>query len=456
MCSAIFDHQNLRVKMGRKVLVIGAGRSSSSLIRYLHENAAELDITIRIGDIDPEVAKAKVNGHERGEGFGFDALNAEARRAEIQQADLVISMLPARWHLHVAEDCIEFGIPVITPSYVSSEMQQLDSLAKSKGVLVLCEVGVDPGIDHMSAMRVIDHLRAKNAQITRFESFTGGLVAPESDDNPWHYKFTWNPRNVVLAGQGGSAKFQQEGRLKYIPPYKVFQRVKDIEIREHGDFEGYANRDSLKYKAIYGLEDLATIYRGTLRRRGFSEAWDVFVQLGMTLDDYKMESSEKLTNRQFVNSFLPFDEERTVEEKLQRYLSLSSSIMKRLAWLDLFEDTPIPLTDVSPAQILQYILEQKLSLAPGDKDMIVMWHRFDYKLDGEIHELHSSMVTIGEDHTYTAMSNTVGLPVAIAAKMILNGRIDLTGVQLPTTPAIYDPILDELNTLGIVFNEYEV
>jgi saccharopine dehydrogenase-like NADP-dependent oxidoreductase len=442
--------------MGRNVLVIGAGRSSSSLIRYLLQNAQEMDVKILVGDMDVDLAKSKVNGHPRGESFLFNAMEEEARRKVISSSSLVISMLPARWHFDVAKDCIEMGIPIITPSYVSPEMQELNEAAKAKGVLLLNEIGVDPGIDHMSAMRIIDDLRAKGAEITRFESFTGGLVAPESDDNPWHYKFTWNPRNVVLAGQGGSAMFQQENRLKYIPPYKVFQRIKEIKIQGHGLFEGYANRDSLKYKKIYGLEGISTIYRGTLRKSGFCAAWDVFVQLGMTLDDYKMEASDQLTNRQFVNAFLPFDELRTVEEKLQGHLDLSDEIMEKLAWLDLFKKTPVELKDASPAQILQAILERKWGLAEHDKDMIVMWHRFDYTLNGKTHELHSSMVAIGEDQIYTSMSNTVGLPVAIAAKMILQGKLSLTGVQLPTSPLVYNPILDELNNLGIQFIEHEV
>jgi len=437
----------------KKILVIGAGRSSASLIRYLLNNAQENQWLIRVVDRDLKMAEQKVKHHSNGEAVLFDAEDAEGRRALINDSDLIISMLPASMHIEVAKDAIAAKKHLITPSYVSKEMKSLDQLAKDAGVLLLNEIGVDPGIDHMSAMRIIHEIQGKGGEITRFESFTGGLIAPESDNNPWHYKFTWNPRNVVLAGQGGTALYIQNHRYKYIPPHRLFTRFKEIEIEGHGSFEGYANRDSLSYRSIYGLENVPTIYRGTLRGKGFCKAWDVFVQLGIPTEDFEVDCSKGMTYRDFVNSFLMYDEDLSVELKLKSYLNIDDHTMSMLAWLGLFDAREIGLGMATPAAILQKLMEEKLSLDPEDKDMIVMWHRFEYLLDGKTNELHSSLVTIGEDQTYTAMSETVGLPVAIAAKMILNGDMNLTGVHVPILPEIYNPILDELSTFGINFEE---
>jgi saccharopine dehydrogenase-like NADP-dependent oxidoreductase len=313
-------------------------------------------------------------------------------------------------------------------------------------------------MDHMSAKKILDDIEAKGGKMDCFESFTGGLVAPESDDNPWNYKFTWNPRNVVLAGQGGAAKFIQEKQYKYIPYHKLFRRTEIIEIDGFGSFEGYANRDSLKYRSIYQLDNIPTIYRGTLRRVGFCRAWNVFVQLGATDDSYILEGSENMTYREFINSFLAYSPYDSVEMKLRYYLNIEQDdyIWEKLVWLGIFSDKKVGLKDATPAQILQKILEDKWTLAEDDKDMIVMWHKFIYELNGKKHELHSSMVYIGHDRTYTAMSDTVGLPVAICAKMILNGTIQIKGVQLPIVKEIYNPILDELEKLGMRFIEKEV
>lgn len=439
--------------MSQSVLVIGAGRSSSSLIRYLLQHSSDHNWQIHVGDQDLKMAQDKVDGHPNGHAFAFNALNREERLPLIEKMDLVISMLPARLHVEVAKDCLELGKHVITPSYVSKEMLALDEAAKEKDLLFLNEMGVDPGIDHMSAMKIIHHIQSIGGKLLRFESFTGGLIAPESDNNPWNYKFTWNPRNVVLAGQGGTAQFQQDHVLKYIPVHKVFQRVKPIEIAGHGEFEGYANRDSLSYKKVYGIENIPTIYRGTLRKKGFCAAWDVFVQLGMVDDNFVVENSAELTYRQFTNAFLTFDQEKSVEEKLQTALRLSDEVMSKLTWLGLFESTPIGLKDATPAQVLQKLLEGKLQLNEGDKDMIVMWHRFNYELEGKEKEIHSALVVEGEDPTYTAMSNTVGLPVGIAAKHLLTGKLKARGVQLPTDAVIYEPILEELKEYNITFKE---
>lgn len=440
----------------KTILILGAGLSSSSLIRYFLKHSDENNWKIRVTDRDLDLVKFKLKGHKNGVALDFNALDPEQRRPEIQKADLVVSMLPARFHVEVARDCIDLKKNVITPSYVSPEMDLLHKEAEEAGILIMNEIGVDPGIDHMSAMRVLDHVSEIGGEMHIFESFTGGLVAPESDDNPWNYKFTWNPRNVVLAGQGGAAKFIQENQYKYIPYNKLFRRTEIIEVENYGSFEGYANRDSLSYRDVYGLEDIPTIYRGTLRRKGFSRAWDVFVQLGCTDDSYVLEGSENMTKRDFINSFLPYNQNDSVELKLRHYLKidLDDTLWDKLEWLGIFEnDKKIGFKDATPAQILQKILEEKWSLKPEDKDMIVMYHKFVYHKNNQFHEITSEMVNIGEDQTYTSMSNTVGLPAAICGKMMLNNEVSLKGVRRPIYKEIYNPILDELEQHSIKFIE---
>lgn len=443
----------------KRILILGAGLSSSSLIRYMLNHAEKYDWQIRIVDQDLALVKRKINGHSRGVALSFNALDPAQRADEITAADLVISMLPARFHPEIAEDCLNYNTHLITPSYVSPEMEKFHQEALDRGLIFLNEVGVDPGIDHMSAKCVLDHIDKIGGEHHIFESFTGGLIAPESDNNPWNYKFTWNPRNVVIAGQGGAAKFIQEGRYKYIPYNRLFRRTERIEIEGLGIFEGYANRDSLRYRSIYGLDEIPTIYRGTLRKKGFSRAWDCFVQLGATDDTYVMDNTETMSHRDFINSFLPYNVNDSVELKLRHYLKidLDDALWDKLVWLDIFShDKKIGIPNATPAQCLQKILEDKWTLAPDDKDMIVMYHKFVYKKGGEFHEITSHMVCIGEDRTYTAMANTVGIPVAICAKLILTGTLMARGVVMPIIPEIYNPVLDEMEEYGIHFIEKEI
>ena len=442
----------------KKILVIGAGRSTSSLIQYLLFNAETENWFITIADQSKDLATEAANNNSLAKAIAFDVNNEEERNRLIDEHDLIISMLPAHMHISVANDCIKYKKHMVTASYVSKEMKALNQQAKDAGIIIMNEIGVDPGIDHLSAMRVIDHIRNKGGDLEAFETFTGGLVAPESDNNPWNYKFTWNPRNVVLAGQG-VCKFIQNHRYKYIPYHKLFRRTEIIEIDGYGKFEGYANRDSLQYREIYSLEDIPTMYRGTLRRPGFCKAWHYFVKLGVTDDSYVVEDSENMTNRQFINSFLPYNPDDSVELKFKHYFNIRQDdieMYEKFEWLGIFEDTKIGLKEATPAQILQHILEQKWKLDPEDKDMIAMWHRFRFKQNGQDKEIHSSMVVKGDDQKYTAMAKTVGLPVAIATKMILNGTISTPGVHVPITKEIYNPILDELENYGINFIEKEV
>jgi saccharopine dehydrogenase-like NADP-dependent oxidoreductase len=367
-------------------------------------------------------------------------------------------MLPAHMHVPVAVDCISLGKHMLTASYISAEMKALDAQAKEAGVILINEIGVDPGIDHLSAKKVLDEIKEAGGEMLLFESFTGGLVAPEYDDNPWNYKFTWNPRNVVLAGSAGAVKFIQEGKYKYIPYHQLFRRTEIISIEGYGRFEGYANRDSLSYRDVYGLQDIPTIYRGTFRRPGFCRAWDIFVKLGMTDDSYQLELSEDMTYRDFTNIFLGYNPMDSVELKLMHYLNIpqDSDLMHKLSWLGIFDETPIGLTDVSPAKVLQKILEEKWTLGEDEKDMLVMFHKFGYRLDGEEKMIESSMVALGKNSRETAMARTVGLPLAIAARHILNGHIKTPGVQIPITKEIYTPMLKELAEYGISFSEKEV
>jgi saccharopine dehydrogenase-like NADP-dependent oxidoreductase len=439
----------------KNILIIGAGRSATTLIAYFLEHSEANDWHITVGDISAELCEKKIGGHPRGRAIVFDVFNAEQRKEEISKAAIVVSMLPASMHIEVAKDCLEMGKHLCTASYISKEMKALDEAAKTKGLIFLNEIGLDPGIDHLSAMKLLDEIRNDGGKVEHFESFTGGLVAPESDDNPWHYKFTWNPRNVVLASQGGAVKFIHNGKYKYIPYHRVFRRTEYITIEGHGEFEGYANRDSLSYREVYGLKDVKTLYRGTLRRPGYSRSWDTFVQLGMTDDSYVMEGSETMTHRDFVNSFLPFSLRDSVELKLRAMLKLDQDdrLMEKLQWLGLFDKTVIGLKDATPAQILQHILEKKWAMKPNDKDMIVMWHKIGFVKDGQKHVTESSMVVKGDDQDNTAMAKTVGLPLAIATHMILDGKIKERGVLLPLLKDIYEPVLTELANNGISFNE---
>ena len=440
----------------RNILIIGAGRSATCLIRYLLDKSSSEKLFITIGDISLRAAQKFTKNHNNAKGILLDVFNKEERERAVKNCDMVISMLPARFHIEVAKDCITFGKNLVTASYISDEMQNLDKEAKAKGLVFMNEIGVDPGIDHMSAMKVIDNIRDKGGKLLLFESFTGGLVAPESDNNLWNYKFTWNPRNVVLAGQGGAAEFLQEGLYKYIPYNRLFRRTELIKIDGYGKFEVYANRNSLKYHDVYGFKDILTLYRGTIRRVGFSRAWNVFVQLGMTEDGYIIPNSENLTYHKYVNLFLPYSPTDSVELKFRHNLKIDQDdlIWEKLEELDIFNGKKkLGIKNATPAQALQKILMDKWTLAENDKDMIVMYHKFGYELDGETYQIDSSMVTTGEDQTYTAMAKTVGLPVAIAALKILNKEISTPGVLRPIAKEVYEPILEELENYGINFKE---
>ncbi|TYA53007.1 saccharopine dehydrogenase [Formosa maritima] len=443
----------------RKILVIGAGKSASYLIKYLLDKSEQEELLVMVGDVNFSNAKKLIGNHENAQAIMLDVFDKRSRQNAIQNSDIVISMLPARFHVEVAKDCISFNKNMVTASYISEEMQKLDKAATEKGLIFMNEIGVDPGIDHMSAMQVIDRIRDKGGHIILFESFTGGLVAPESDNNLWNYKFTWNPRNVVVAGQGGAAKFLQEGTYKYIPYNRLFRRTEFLDIEGYGRFEGYANRDSLKYQSAYGLDSAKTLYRGTMRRVGFSRAWNMFVQLGMTDDEYTIDDSENMSYRDFVNAFLPYSPTDSVELKFRHALKIDQDdiVWDKLIELDIFSNTKmVELKKATPAQILQKILEESWTLNDNEKDMIVMYHKFGYELEGKKYQIDSTMVTLGEDRIYTAMAKTVGLPVAIATLAILNEKIITPGVQMPITKEVYEPILKELEEYGIVFKETEV
>ncbi len=435
------------------ILIFGAGRSSNSLIKYLADNANEFNWRIKIVDI-------KVNENENHPAVSYSALNVKdefARDSEVKSADLVISMLPARFHKFVAKSCVKFSKNLLTASYETADLKAFETEVIDKGLFFLNECGLDPGLDHMSAMKIIDRIKNEGHKLLCFESFTGGLVAPESDNNPWNYKFSWNPRNVVLAGQGGPAKFIQNGKFKYIPYNRLFRRTEIIDIEGFGMFEGYANRDSLKYIEKYNLQGIPTIYRGTLRRPGFCRAWNVFVHLGATDDSYHLEDIKNMTYREFINSFLYYHPTDSVDLKLYRamHIDQDSDIIFKLNWLGIFDDTKIGLKRATPAQVLEHILKQKWKLQPDDKDMIVMWHKFIYH-DSTLNKkvkLTSSLAVVGENSEHTAMSKTVGLPLAIAAKLVLTGKLNLKGMFIPTHKDIYEPILNELKKHSIIFSE---
>ncbi len=432
----------------KTILVLGAGRSSSSLINYLFNNAESHDWRITVGDISEEAAQRRIES-ARGNAVYFDIRDESTSQKQIEQSDVVISLLPANLHPLVAALCVQSNKHFLSASYVSDEMNSLHKEALRKDVLLLNECGLDPGIDHMSAMRVIDNILAMGARLTSFESFTGGLITPDTDpDNPWRYKFTWNPRNVVMAGQG-TAKFLMDGQYKYIPYHQLFKRVTPVTVLGTL-YEGYPNRDSLKYLSTYGLHGIRTMIRGTLRNAGFCSAWDVLVQLGCCDDTYCLEGLADMSHGDFINSFL--DGSRgPLDVKVSSTLNIKSDgeEMRRLRWSGLFSSEKIGLTEGTPAQVLEHILNKKWKLVQGDKDFIVMWHRFGYQSNGSAKRITAHLTAAGENELQTAMAKTVGLPLGIAAKLLLEGRIKERGVVIPVKKEIYGPVLDELKVMGI-------
>lgn len=438
----------------RNILVIGAGRSSSTLIQYLLQHATEEDWKVTVGDLSIELAQKKTDNHPRGQAVFFDAFVDEIRREEIQKADLVISMLPPHMHLVVARECVMLKKHMVNASYLSPEIKQLHDAANEAGILILCEMGLDPGIDHMSAMQLIHRIQAEDGKILCFKSYTGGLVAKESLDNPWGYKVTWNPRNVVMAGNA-TAKYITEGKYKYVPYNRIFLHTETIRVNDE-IFEGYPNRDSLSYREPYGLSDIPTMIRGTLRYPGFCKAWNAFVKLGWTDESYRIEASSSLTYKELVEAFLP-GKNSNIREQLALLIGEpeNSEVINKLEWLGIFSDDKIPIENATPAEILQDLIERKWLLHENDKDMIVMQHQFVYLKEGSQFKVLSSLMLEGQDQVHTAMAQTVGLPLAIAAKLILNNHIQVKGVHIPVIPEIYNPAMAELQKMGIVFQEKE-
>jgi saccharopine dehydrogenase-like NADP-dependent oxidoreductase len=439
----------------QKILLLGSGRSSGALISYLLLHAETDNYLLTVADLSRELALQKTGHHPRSNAIAFDIHNEVLRRNEIAEASVVISLLPPALHSLAAADCVVLKKPLVTASYISPVIESLNETAVANNVLLLNECGLDPGIDHMSAMDIFRQLKDKHAELISFKSYTGGLVAPESVDNPWGYKFTWNPRNVILAGQG-TAKYIENGKYHYIPYNRLFRQLEKIEIENTGTFEGYANRDSLAYRKYYELDTIPTLLRGTLRRKGYCTAWDAFVQLGVTDDSCVIENSEILTYRQFIESFLPASSpELTAEKRLAGMMNWNEEgvEMMMLKSTGIFDDVLTGIKNATAAMVLQHLLEQKWVLKPGDKDMIVMVHLVEYISEGKKKRLTSSLVVRGDDQVQTAMAKTVGYPLGIIARLILKGQINRTGVHLPIYPDIYIPVLKELEQMGISFSE---
>lgn len=441
----------------QNLLIIGAGRSATVLINYILEQARENNFFVTIADADVALARQKAGNNPNSRAIWLDASKPNDRRDVISRHDVVVSLLPPQMHLEVAQDCIALGKHMVTASYVSKQVFRLGDEARQRALVFMNELGLDPGIDHMSAMQRIDKIRAKGGKITGFYSYTGGLVAPESDDNPWHYKFSWNPRNVVLAGQG-TAQFLEEGKLRYIPYRRLFRQYRIIEIPGMGEWEVYANRDSLLYREAYGLQKAKTLFRGTIRHKGFCDAWNALVRIGLTDATFPIVDSDKLSYHDLMDAFLGIAEGTgSVKDRIAQLIDIDpeGEIMEKLVWLGLFSKRRIKLKNATPSLILENLLLEKWALKPNDKDMVIMQHVFEYELKGRKHKLVSTLTMKGNNGMDTAMSRLVGLPLGIFVKLLMQGKISTTGVRIPTMPEVYEPIMQELEQQGIVFTDQE-
>jgi saccharopine dehydrogenase-like NADP-dependent oxidoreductase len=421
--------------MQQHILLFGAGKSATCLIDYLLKEAVDNNFKITVADGDLATAQSKVGNNEFASAVALNAENAEQRAELIQQANIVISLLPPSLHYLVALDCIRFKKNLLTASYIDDKIAALKNSVKEKGLLFLCEMGLDPGVDHMNAMQLIDRIKAEGGNVTSFKSHCGGLIVPESDNNPWHYKISWNPRNVVLAGKDG-AVYKEAGQIKHKSYLQVFENCGEIKLDGLATLAYYPNRDSINYIPIYGLETANTFLRTTLRYTSFCNAWQAIVAAGLTNNTSPI-SCDRYFNK-WSTPILPF---------------VNTQNEQALQFLGLFDEEALPAKAVTSADVLQYLLETRLMMLDTDKDMIVMLHQLAYTKNGATHELESLLIVKGENNIRTAMAKTVGLPLGIAAKLILQKKIALTGLHIPILPEIYEPVLAELTNNNIVFTE---
>ena len=433
--------------MSQTILIIGAGKSATVLIQYLQQKAVENDWYILLADGDEVVAKNKWNNAPNGSALGIDIENDLDRQNLIQKADIVVSMMPAQLHFLVAKDCLQFGKPLFTASYVDDNMRSIAAEIESKQLLFLCEMGLDPGIDHMSAMAIIDEIHEKGGKITSFKSHCGGLVAPESDDNPWHYKISWNPRNIILAGKAGAIYLENGATVSKNYP-EIFDQTPVVDLPGIGHLAYYPNRNSLSYIDTYHLHGVKDFVRTTLRYPTFCTGWNAIVQLHLT-DETVVDLAPNTTVQ---NWFANHIQQNGLEQILDKFTQ-DATIKKQLEFIGLYESITIPAQFNSNANILQWLLEGKWKLESTDKDLVVMLHEIEYSIGTRQFKLDSSMVLTGEDAINTAMATTVGLPLAMGVCAYLKGEIKMTGLHIPIDARIYQPILKSLAEEGIVFQE---
>ena len=437
--------------MTKNVLVLGAGLVAGPLVRYLVDQP---DFRVKVASRTLSKAERLVGDHPRGEAQQLDVIDEAALEALIRQADLAVSLLPYVYHPLVARLCVKHGKNMVTTSYVKDAMRALDQAAREAGVILLNEIGVDPGIDHMTAMRVIHRVQEGGGEITSFSSYCGGLPAPEANTNPFGYKFSWSPKGVLLAGKN-AARFLKDGQVINIPGEELFDHYWTVPIEIEGkviDFEGYPNRDSLPYMETYGITSARTMFRGTLRNVGWCATMKKIAELGL-LDETERDDIAGLTFAQFTAKLI--NSTGDLRRDLAAYLQIDpdSRVMSNLEWLGLLSDDPLPLQKGAPIDILTARMLEKMRYAPGERDMLILRHEFIAEYPDRTEKIVSTMIDFGIPYGDTSMSRTVGLPAAIGARLILEGVINLTGVQIPVVPEIYEPVLQELERLGITFTE---
>ena len=442
------------------ILVLGAGRSATYLIDYLLEHAAQNQWIITIADLHAEAAERAARGHSQARAVAADLADENILQELLKNQKLVVSLLPADKHPVVARLALQQNVSLFTASYVSAEMQKLDDQVKRAGLLFLNELGCDPGIDHMSTMELLGQLTSEGARITGFYSFTGGLIAAECDNQPWHYKFSWNPRNVVLAGSPGPAQYRYQHSTRHLPYARIFREPIRINVPGVGHLDAYPNRDSLPYTTLYGLNDVPTLLRATFRYPDYMQGWSALVHLGLTLNHYQLQAKTR-TRRDLLVEFLPPQYGKDPKSALERVLKTDlgypsdqmNKILNQFESIGLFDPIPLPNISATPAEFLEHILLSHWSLDSSDRDRVVMHHRVDYENNGALRSRTSTLDIIGEDATRTAMAKTVGLPLAIAVRLFLQGQIPSLGVHIPILQEIYKPILQELSAYGVHFSE---